>query len=60
MIPEALMGEIMSLFQTNGPEDYERLRNALIDVIYPWWAAMTAMILLAAEEGLPSAETYEV
>ncbi len=60
MIPAALMDEIMTIFTTRSRAEHDRLRADIVDVLAPWWAAMTNMILMAAEEGLPNAETYEV
>jgi len=60
MVPAALMDEVMTIFDTRSRDDYIRLRAEIADVLDPWWDALAAMILMAAEEGLPNAETYEV
>ena len=54
------MDEVMTIFDTRSRDDYIRLRAEIADVLDPWWDALAAMILMAAEEGLPNAETYEV
>lgn len=60
MIPASLMDEVMTIFTTRNREEHDHLRADLEDVLNPWWAAMTAMILIVAEEGLPDAQAFEL
>ncbi len=60
MVPAALMDQVMTIFCFSKEDDRDHLRDELLDVLAPWWAAMEAMVLLAAEEGLPDAASFEI